>query len=42
VEAEESGIDWIEFRNFHYWWTDEECGGAINQGEPPLRHDQGL
>ena len=23
-EAEESGIDWIEFRNFNYWWTDED------------------
>jgi glycosyltransferase involved in cell wall biosynthesis len=24
VEAHESGIDWIEFRNFNYWWTDED------------------
>jgi glycosyltransferase involved in cell wall biosynthesis len=24
VDAEESGIDWIEFRNFNYWWTDED------------------
>lgn len=24
VEAEGSGVDWIEFRNFNYWWTDED------------------
>jgi glycosyltransferase involved in cell wall biosynthesis len=23
-EADESGIDWIEFRNFNYWWTEED------------------
>jgi hypothetical protein len=30
VEAEESRIDWIEFRNFNYWWTD---------GTTPFRDD---
>jgi glycosyltransferase involved in cell wall biosynthesis len=24
AEAHESGIDWIEFRNFNYWFTDED------------------
>jgi hypothetical protein len=23
-EADESGVDWIEFRNFNYWWTEED------------------
>jgi glycosyltransferase involved in cell wall biosynthesis len=23
-EAHESGIDWIEFNNFNFWWTDED------------------
>jgi glycosyltransferase involved in cell wall biosynthesis len=27
LKAEESGIDWIEFRNFNYWWTDEDDPG---------------
>jgi glycosyltransferase involved in cell wall biosynthesis len=24
VEAHGSGIDWIEFNNFNFWWTDED------------------
>lgn len=24
IEAHESGVDWIEFRNFNYWCTDED------------------
>ena len=24
LEAHDSGIDWIEFRNFNYWWTDQD------------------
>lgn len=24
VEAHESGVDWIRFQNFNYWWTDED------------------
>ena len=24
MEVEGSGIDWIEFRNFNYWWTDDD------------------
>jgi glycosyltransferase involved in cell wall biosynthesis len=24
AEAHDAGIDWIEFRNFNYWWTEED------------------
>jgi len=24
LEAHDSGVDWIEFRNFNYWFTDED------------------
>jgi glycosyltransferase involved in cell wall biosynthesis len=24
VEAHDTGIDWIQFRNFNFWWTDED------------------
>ncbi|HEX6460187.1 MAG TPA: glycosyltransferase family 2 protein [Thermoleophilaceae bacterium] len=37
AEAHESGIDWIEFRNFNYWWTDED-DPAISQTTRRVRH----
>jgi glycosyltransferase involved in cell wall biosynthesis len=24
VEAHDAGVDWIQFRNFNFWWTDED------------------
>jgi hypothetical protein len=28
VDADEAGVDWIEFRNFNYWWTEEDDPGV--------------
>ena len=24
VESDEAGVDWIEFNNYNFWWTDED------------------
>jgi glycosyltransferase involved in cell wall biosynthesis len=37
LEANESGIDWIEFRNFNFWWTDED-DPAIRETTRRVRH----
>jgi Glycosyl transferase family 2 len=37
VEAAESGVDWIEFNNFNYWWTDED-DPAIRETTRRVRH----
>src|SRR5512133_486249 len=36
-EAHDSGIDWIEFRNFNFWWTDED-DSAISETTKRVRH----
>ena len=37
AEANESGVDWIEFRNFNFWLTDEDDPG-IPQTTRRVRH----
>ena len=37
VEAHESGIDWIESRNFNYWWTAED-DPTIPRATKRVRH----
>jgi len=37
VEANDSGVDWIEFNNFNYWWTDQD-DPAIPQATRRIRH----
>jgi glycosyltransferase involved in cell wall biosynthesis len=37
LEAHDSGIDWIEFRNFNFWCTDED-DSAIHETTKRVRH----
>lgn len=37
VEADAAGVDWIEFNNFNFWWTEED-DGSIPETTRRLRH----
>jgi Glycosyl transferase family 2 len=37
VDAHEAGVDWIEFRNFNYWWTEEDDPG-VTETTRRVRH----
>jgi glycosyltransferase involved in cell wall biosynthesis len=37
TEADDSGIDWIRFDNFNFWWTDED-DPAIREPTRRVRH----
>ena len=37
VEAYEAGTDWIEFRNFNFWWTEDD-DPAIREPTKRVRH----